>query len=587
MVYPGITTMKTLTIKMRLAGVIGFLSLVLLVIGGMGLWGMNRVNERLRTVYDDRVIPIKQLSDINTMMMENIRQLQLAAMHDPRLPEHVLHDHPLGFHHSQVDRNIADIGKTWASYVATFLTPEEKKLADEFIAKRATFVKEGLLPAIEMQKAGRFQDANMHIVKIVGPMFAVTLKLNQQLIQLQSDVAEAEYKAAESDYARLRWITITATLAGILAAGLAGLMLNRAIGVPLRQAAAAADAVADGNLEVSLRAVRNDEIGQLMQALQRMVDRLRDMIGSMQVASRTVSTESGQLHQEIAGLSARTEQQAANLEETAATMEELTSTVKQNADNARQANDMTVAASDIATKGGRVVAEVVGTMGEISGSSKKIADIIGVIDGIAFQTNILALNAAVEAARAGEQGRGFAVVASEVRSLAQRSAAAAREIKVLITDSVHKVESGSKQVENAGATMDEVVRAVKRLTSIMGEITEASREQSSGIDQISQAVAQLDQITQQNAGLVSSAVGATEALEGQARNLSDALGSFRLSGGEVPDVAASQARAAIERAKSAAQKGRQVRPATTHAMTSPRRTASAHVTESEGEWKEF
>jgi methyl-accepting chemotaxis protein len=271
-----------------------------------------------------------------------------------------------------------------------------------------------------------------------------------------------------------------------------------------------------------------DEAGQLMHALREMNASLAKVVGEVRMGTELIATASGQIASGNQDLSSRTEEQASSLEETAASMEELTSTVKQNADNARQANQLAVSASEVAVKGGSVVSQVVNTMGSINASSKKIVDIIGVIDGIAFQTNILALNAAVEAARAGEQGRGFAVVASEVRSLAQRSAAAAKEIKTLIGDSVEKVEEGSKQVAEAGRTMDEIVGSVRRVTDIMGEITAASQEQTSGIEQINQAISQMDQVTQQNAALVEEASAAAQSLQEQAGSLVQAVSIFKL-----------------------------------------------------------
>jgi methyl-accepting chemotaxis protein len=297
---------------------------------------------------------------------------------------------------------------------------------------------------------------------------------------------------------------------------------------PLINAVRVARAVAEGDLTSDITVTSKDETGQLMQALKdmnnhlaRMICELRNGIDAIAIASREVASGNQDL-------SSRTEQQASSLEETASSMEELTSTVQQNADNAQQANQLAGSASDIAAKGGAVVGEVVVTMESINESSKKIVDIIGVIDSIAFQTNILALNAAVEAARAGEQGRGFAVVATEVRSLAQRSAAAAKEITTLIDDSVRKVGAGAKLVNQAGATMGEIVESVKRVTDIMGEITAASREQTSGIEQINQAISQMDQVTQQNAALVEEAAAASDAMQDQSRKLADAVGVFKV-----------------------------------------------------------
>jgi len=286
--------------------------------------------------------------------------------------------------------------------------------------------------------------------------------------------------------------------------------------------------IGDGDLSQPLTSPRRDEIGAITRAVETMRDALVRVVSQVRQGTDTIATASSQIASGNQDLSSRTEQQASSLEQTAASMEELTSTVKQNADNARQANQLASSASEVAVRGGSVVGLVVDTMSAINASSKKIVDIISVIDGIAFQTNILALNAAVEAARAGEQGRGFAVVASEVRSLAQRSAAAAKEIKVLIDDSVGKVGTGSQQVAEAGRTMDEIVASVKRVTDIMGEISSASQEQTSGIEQVNQAIAQMDQVTQQNAALVEEAAAAASSLQEQAGHLVQAVGVFRV-----------------------------------------------------------
>ena len=303
------------------------------------------------------------------------------------------------------------------------------------------------------------------------------------------------------------------------------------ITLPLRRASAAAVQLAAGDLTAQLEVTTGDEIGQLLQAMNGISNSLSGVVHRIREGVDQLVTGSAEIANGNLDLSARTEQQAASLEETAASMEELTSTVKQNADNARQANQLAVSASGVAVKGGAVVDEVIATMESINTSSRKIVDIIAVIDGIAFQTNILALNAAVEAARAGEQGRGFAVVASEVRSLAQRSAAAAKEIKTLIGDSVEKVDDGSRLVATAGATMREVVGSVQRVTDIMAEITAASQEQSAGIEQVNQAIVQMDHVTQQNAALVQEALAATQSLEDQAAGLGEAVSIFRLGDG--------------------------------------------------------
>lgn len=324
-------------------------------------------------------------------------------------------------------------------------------------------------------------------------------------------------------------LVLGSTVAGLALGILITRSLTRQLGGEPGYALNVASRIAAGDLTVAIDTKPNDTTSLLF-AMKAMRDSLVKIVGQVRSGTDTISTASGQIAAGNLDLSSRTEEQASSLEETASSMEELTSTVKQNADNARQANQLAQSASEVAMKGGDVVGQVVNTMESITNSSKKIVDIIGVIDGIAFQTNILALNAAVEAARAGEQGRGFAVVASEVRSLAQRSASAAKEIKSLISDSVEKVEEGSMLVEQAGTTMHEIVDSVKRVTDIMVEITEASREQSSGIDQINNAISQMDQVTQQNAALVEEAAAAAESLQDQSRNLVQVVGIFKLDG---------------------------------------------------------
>ncbi len=329
-----------------------------------------------------------------------------------------------------------------------------------------------------------------------------------------------------------------AVVLALLAFGLT--LIVRSVTNPLKNAMNIARRVTDGDLTQHIEVNSKDETGQLLQALKEMNESLGVIVGEVRNTTDSITTASHEIASGNADLSQRTAEQASSLEETASSMEELASTVRQNAENARQANQLATNASDVAVKGGQVVNEVVQTMASISTSSKKIVDIISVIDGIAFQTNILALNAAVEAARAGEEGRGFAVVAAEVRSLAQRSAAAAKEIKALIDDSVSKVDIGAKQVDQAGRTMSEIVSAVKRVTDIMAEIAAASNEQSAGIEQVNRAITQMDDVTQQNAALVEEAAAAAEAMQEQAGNLSEAVSVFKLEAAteETPAVTA-------------------------------------------------
>jgi methyl-accepting chemotaxis protein len=511
---------KNLTIRARLVGVIAFLSALVVAIGALGLFGMSKANEGLRTVYEDRTVGLRYLGQVERTLSSH--RLQVANALLEQTPE------ALKTSLGRLEANIASGKKAWDAYAATAATADEKKLSDKFSSDHEKLLKEALEPAIALMKQGDFEALK---TLYMGP----ARKLNnapkegiEALVKLQLDVAKDEYEAAVARYDTIRTVVIGAVIASLLLAAAIGYFLIRAIVTPLNRAIAVADAVASGDLTTRIDADSNNETGRLLQALKRMNDNLSGLVGRVRTGVDSIATGSQEIASGNADLSQRTEEQASSLEETASSMEELASTVKQNAQNAKQANELAASASEVAIKGGAVVGEVVQTMSSINDSSKKIADIIGVIDGIAFQTNILALNAAVEAARAGEQGRGFAVVASEVRTLAQRSAAAAKEIKGLISDSVHKVEAGTRLVDDAGRTMDEVVASVKRVTGIMAEIASAANEQSSGIEQVNQAVIQMDQVTQQNAALVEEAAAAAESMREQARQLGDAVAVFRL-----------------------------------------------------------
>jgi methyl-accepting chemotaxis protein len=519
---------SNLKIATRLLTLIGLLSALLVVIGGLGLFGIAGSNQALKTVYEDNAVPLTQLGEIRNLMAENRAQLLLGLQHDQTSPFAKMHDHPIDRHLGAVEANVLRITALWQAYLATSMPDEAKSLAKDFADKREAYVKEGVVPVIAAFKAERFHEANFTLLNRLNPLATAANGASDKLVQLQLGVAKNAYDEAEARYVTIRTVSMAAMAGGLLFAMLFGFILMRSITRPLAQALDVAEKVAAGDLSSRIEVTSTDEVGRLLSALKDMNQSLVQIVGTVRSSSDSIATGSAQIASGNADLSQRTEEQASALEETAASMEQLGSTVRQNADNAQQANQLAMGASTVAERGGEMVSQVVETMKGINDSSKKIADIITVIDGIAFQTNILALNAAVEAARAGEQGRGFAVVASEVRNLAQRSAEAAKEIKSLITASVERVEQGTTLVDQTGATMQEIVTSIKRVTDIMGEINSASREQSTGVNQVGEAVGQMDQVTQQNAALVEESAAAAESLKQQAQQLVSAVAVFKL-----------------------------------------------------------
>ncbi|WP_426075964.1 methyl-accepting chemotaxis protein [Janthinobacterium sp. PSPC3-1] len=431
--------------------------------------------------------------------------------------------------------------------------------------------------AFQLKADGDFDGAKRMFEKDVTPITTAYLAEVKRFSEMQIAAADGVANSIMDTYTSTRTLLIELGLLAIVVGVVFAWRITRSITHPIRAAVKVAETVAAGDLTSTILVASRDETGQLMHALKTMNDSLVAIVGQVRSGTDTIATASSEIAAGNMDLSSRTEQQASSLEETASSMEELTSTVKQNTDNARQANKLAGDAADIASRGGAVVADVVSTMGDINASSKKIVDIISVIDGIAFQTNILALNAAVEAARAGEQGRGFAVVATEVRNLAQRSSAAAKEIKGLIDDSVQKVDAGTRLVDKAGRTMEEIVQSIGFVTSIMSEISNASEEQSAGIEQVNQAISEMDQVTQQNAALVEEASAAAEAMQEQASELAQVVSVFRLDTGAAAPARASRPAVSAAPAKKA--------PAP--ALSLPAQRSKPKASSSEGEWEEF
>jgi methyl-accepting chemotaxis protein-1 (serine sensor receptor) len=506
------------SIKTRLIAVICLLTLELIIGAGVGLVSLSHANRNMNSLYEDRLVRLGQLDKIVRTL--NLNQLALAeSLTSPEAARAML---------TEIERNTKVIDEKWDAYLATELTEEEARLATHFASTRDDYLTKAFNPAVAAIKASDLPRATQLVDGKMNELFKPVRQDINGLIKVQLDSAAQQNKDSRETYALVRTVCLAGMSLGLLIAAAVGTLLVRGIVTPLNDAVRLANAVAGGDLtqEVSVRS--RDETGRLMQALKDMNAGLVNIIGQVRGGTDTIATAASQIAVGNLDLSSRTEQQAGALEETASSMEELTSTVKQNADNASQANTLVGSASSVASKGRAVVSQVVNTMGEINESSRKIVEIISVIDGIAFQTNLLALNAAVEAARAGEQGRGFAVVASEVRTLAQRSAAAAKEIKTLIDASVKKVEAGSRLVDQAGATMSDIVDSVTRVTDIMAEIAAAGREQTAGIEQVNEAINQMDRTTQQNAALVEEASAAAQELRDSAGLLAAAVGAFRL-----------------------------------------------------------
>ncbi|MFO1251528.1 methyl-accepting chemotaxis protein [Inhella sp.] len=512
--------LKQLRVGQRLGGAFTALLAFLLVVAAMGLVELDRSNARLKAVYLERTVPLEQLGRVNAMAIRDRYLLAEALL--------LRNESATARALKELSDNEAASERLLANYLGGNLSAEEKALADKLMAARNAYAREGLAEARKALQETDFnavQNAFLGKVAEFGPPVAQYLG---ELLALQTKLVEQQYAAAAAAERRSTWTIAGLTLVALVLGAALAWRITRSITGPTQTALRLAQAVAGGDLRTRIEVRGHDEIAQLLEALAEMNDKLGAVVNQVRMSADSIATGSAEIATGNADLSQRTEQQAANLEETAASMEQMSATVRHNADTARSATELAASASQVAERGGAVVGQVVATMDEISASSKRIADIIGTIDGIAFQTNILALNAAVEAARAGEQGRGFAVVAGEVRSLASRSAEAAKEIKSLIGASVERVDAGSRQVAEAGRTMNEIVAQVGRVASLIQEMDHASREQAQGIGQVSEAVADLDRATQQNAALVEQAAAAAESLKQQAKAMNEVVGVFRL-----------------------------------------------------------
>ena len=516
---------SSMKVGSRLA--LGFSTLIVIgiVVAVFGRIQLERLADEVQLLVDDRMVKVEQITEaINNinLIAHSVRNIALTSDHQEMEKEK-----------KRIDEARARSAEIYAQLEKSIHTPEGRDLLQKVIAASAPYYT-ATDKAVSLGLANQADEARELLRTESRALQEAYFKALEDVIAFQKNIMHATANGARDTAGTTGLLMLivagAATLVGVLLAWIITRSITRALGGEPNYASSIAREISHGNLAVEVQ-VADGNPDSLLANLRTMRDSLAKVVATVRSGSESVAAASSQIAQGNQDLSARTESQASALEETAASMEELSSTVKQNADNARQANQLAQSASTVAVQGGEVVSQVVDTMRGISDSSSKIADIINVIDGIAFQTNILALNAAVEAARAGEQGRGFAVVAGEVRTLAGRSAEAAKEIKTLITDSVNRVEQGTTLVDKAGQTMSEVVSSIRRVTDIMGEISAASSEQSAGVSQVGEAVMQMDQATQQNAALVEEMAAAASSLNTQAQDLVQAVAVFQLAQG--------------------------------------------------------
>jgi methyl-accepting chemotaxis protein len=561
--------MKSLSVKAKIIGALTVLALSMLIVGALGYISSSREARAMREIFDNYFEAEGMLAKITQYQSVVNNELLLGALSHSADGTRQMHER------SNELRN--KIKTLMQSYEPTIVTPEERALATDFVSKRAALVEQNnaIIALIDAQQYDQGLELYQRKSK---PLLDTANAAAEQLTEFQVTMGR---KFADEIQASVHTNNQMMLLVIVVALGLAiliGHLLTKAIVSALNRAVAIAEKIAAGELDNNIEVDTQDELGRLLQALRAMDIKLSEIVGQVVIGANAVGAAAQQLAQGNDDLSSRTQEQASALEETASSMEEMTATVKQTADNARQASQLATAARNQANESGSVVSSAVSAMSEINSSSRRIADIIGVIDEIAFQTNLLALNAAVEAARAGEQGRGFAVVASEVRNLAQRSASAAKEIKGLISDSVQKVADGTALVDQSGHTLGSIVDGIKKLTDVVAEISSASQEQAAGIDQINDAVTQMDQTTQQNAALVEESTSASKAMEHHAQELVE-LVSFFKTARTVGGVAPSTPRLAHSNPKP--------RTAKPSSVKRPLSTSSGPVARASGDWTEF
>ncbi|HEX7815948.1 methyl-accepting chemotaxis protein [Dyella sp.] len=566
----------SLSVRARLYGVMGLLTVML--IGGaiIGLGSMSLQNEGMRQIYEQEIVPAQLLSRMSQqgLMSFVILSEGTTLVGKPDALKQKL---------AEYDKLQEGFAKLRQEFDAIPMSEDFAKQYKAMHADDADYnqAKQDTLDALKQNDASASDILEMQLRPLLMERQAMMAKLGE----VQRAEAMHIYEQQLSRYKTIRMVSLVALVLGLVIALLIAAIVVRSIINTLNRTVGIAHAIAEGKLGHNIHVNRNDELGKLLEAFRTMDDRLSTIVNEVRHGSGSVSTAAQQISRGNDDLSQRTQEQASSLEETASSMEEMTSTVKQNAENASHANQLARGAREQAERGGEVVAQAVGAMREINASSRKIADIVGLIDEIAFQTNLLALNAAVEAARAGEQGRGFAVVATEVRNLAQRSAGAAKEIKGLINDSAAKVRTGSELVDQSGKALAEIVDSVKKVTDIVAEIAAASQEQSAGIDQVNHAVLQMDEMTQQNAALVEEAAAAARAMQEQATELTRQVGFFHL--GE--DADDRPAPTQVVRSSAVVAETEAVFAAVRNAapVRAPRSASSNNETADNGAWKEF